>query len=103
MPDRRAEIIAAATKLFSDRGYADVGMVDIAAACQLSTGALYLSFENKVALLDAVCLHFMAQVEAHLRASLSVGDDPSVRFERRMISHAQFRRREPRSIARDPT
>jgi AcrR family transcriptional regulator len=88
--DRRAEIIAAAITLFSDRGYADVGMVDIAAACQLSTGALYLSFENKVALLDAVCIHFMAEVEAHLRTSLSVDDAPHVRFERRMTSHAQF-------------
>lgn len=90
MADRREDIINAAIGLFSERGYADVGMVDIGAACHLSAGALYLSFENKAALLYAVCTDFMRQVEEHLQAQLSTVVDTRARFERRMRAHAQF-------------
>jgi AcrR family transcriptional regulator len=104
MADRREEILAADTALFSERGYADVGMVDIGAACNLSAAAIYLSFPSKGAVLDAVCTRFMQRVEDHLRAQLSALDDPSVRFRRRMFAHAQFvveHRDELRVVRRD--
>jgi AcrR family transcriptional regulator len=90
MADRRQDIIDAAITLFAERGYAAVGMVDIGAACHLSAGALYLSFANKAALLDAVCTEFMRQVDEHLQLQLASLNDAHVRFERRMRSHAEF-------------
>lgn len=90
MADRREEIISAAIVLFSERGYADVGMVDIGSACHLSAGSLYLNFANKAALLNAVCTDFMTQVDEHLQSQLASLDDPHIRFERRMRAHAEF-------------
>ncbi len=104
MSERREEILAAAIALFSERGYAEVGMVDIGAACDMSAAAIYLSFASKTAVLDAVCTRFMLRVEAHLRSQLSALDDPRVRFRRRMLAHAEFvvaHRDELRVVRRD--
>jgi AcrR family transcriptional regulator len=48
---RRREILAAASRLFRERGFAATGMRDIAAALRMTAGNLYYYFENKQALL----------------------------------------------------
>ena len=48
---RRREILAAASRLFRERGFAATGMRDIAAALEMTAGNLYYYFENKQALL----------------------------------------------------
>jgi AcrR family transcriptional regulator len=48
---RRREILAAASRLFRERGFAATGMRDIAAALGMTAGNLYYYFENKQALL----------------------------------------------------
>lgn len=54
--DRRATIVRVAGELFAQRGYAAVGVADIAAKVDITPGALYKHFTSKEALLDAVLL-----------------------------------------------
>lgn len=71
--DRKAQIVRAAARAFSERGYHAVGVDEIAAEVGISGPALYRHFANKYALLVAT---------AHYTASALVGaarsvDDPS--------------------------
>ncbi|MCE1172371.1 MAG: TetR/AcrR family transcriptional regulator [Azovibrio sp.] len=51
---RPAELTAAALRLFVDKGFAATRLEDVARLAGVSKGALYLYFENKEALFEAV-------------------------------------------------
>ena len=71
--DRRAEtrsqLIAAARALFAERGFADTGTPEIAAAAGLTRGALYHHFADKTALFAAVVEQEHAAVAAGIEAA----------------------------------
>lgn len=71
--DRKAQIVRAAARAFSERGYHGVGVDEIAAEVGISGPALYRHFANKYALLVATA-HYTAS--ALVAAARSV-DDPS--------------------------
>jgi len=48
----KAEILSAAVKLFSEKGFHNVSMSEIAAAAEFATGTLYNFFASKEALFD---------------------------------------------------
>ena len=50
----RAALLEAATRLFSTRGYAGTSLEDVAAASQVTRGAVYHHFDGKQALFEAV-------------------------------------------------
>ena len=52
--DRPAEILAAALSVFARKGFSQARMEDIAKRAELSKGALYLYFPDKVTLLKAL-------------------------------------------------
>ncbi|MEB3022815.1 TetR/AcrR family transcriptional regulator [[Mycobacterium] crassicus] len=70
--DRKAQIVRAAARAFSDRGYHAVGVDEIAAEVGISGPALYRHFANKYALLVATAEY---TVEALVTAA-RVADDP---------------------------
>jgi len=45
--ERRAEVIAAATSLYAERGYPNVSMADVAGAVGVTSSALYRHFRNR--------------------------------------------------------
>src|SRR5271163_5169155 len=82
---RCKEIVDAARKLFAKKGFADATMDEIAAACGLAKGTLYLYFKSKrdvylralqhgtAELLERVTanMHGVTGVRAKLRANIA--------------------------------
>jgi AcrR family transcriptional regulator len=65
----RAKLIAAARRLFAERGYAGVGTEEIVRAAGVTRGALYHHFEGKPQLLEAV----YEQIEGELTEKIATG------------------------------
>jgi TetR/AcrR family transcriptional regulator len=93
----RDEILAAALGLFSERGYHNVSMQEIAEATEFSVGTLYNLFESKEALLDELMASNTQQVMADILAILDGPGDEAQRlrtlFRRQpelMEKHAAF-------------
>ena len=67
--DRPAEILAAALKTFSSKGFTATNLVEVAKEAGVSKGTLYLYFESKEALFKAVVSEFVlpqiAKAEEH--------------------------------------
>jgi AcrR family transcriptional regulator len=61
---RRSEILAAAAKVFGQKGYDATHMLDIAKAAQLAKGTLYLYFPSKDAIYDDVIKQAMAELSS---------------------------------------
>ncbi len=65
----RAALMAAARRLFVERGYAETATPDIAAAAGMTRGALYHHFADKQALFRAVVEQEAASVAAEIEAA----------------------------------
>ncbi len=65
----RADLMAAARRLFIERGYADTATPDIVAAASVTRGALYHHFEDKKALFRAVVEREAEAVAAEVDAA----------------------------------
>lgn len=73
MPSTRAvEIVDAAAALFAERGFARVGVDDVAAAVGITGGAIYKHFTGKNDLLDQCIGAALAQTEDAVRGSVDV-------------------------------
>lgn len=77
---RPAELTAAALSLFVSRGYAATKLDDIAARAGVSKGTLYLYFESKEALFQAVIQEGIEPVLDHGESLLSTWPDDPVRL-----------------------
>jgi AcrR family transcriptional regulator len=70
--ERRAQLVAIASRLFRERGYHHVGMRDIADAAHIKSASLYHHFSSKTELLQAivesVSEDFIATQEPFIRA-----------------------------------
>lgn len=75
----RDEILSVALKLFSDKGFHDVSMQEIAAASEFATGTLYNFFASKEALFDDLVEASAERIVANMVAVL---DQPGTEEER---------------------
>ena len=79
---RRGDLLAAAARLFAERGYAAAGMDEIARAAETSKGGLYFHFPTKQALLAAVIGRAADLLRKRVAAAMAAaGDDPVARSE----------------------
>ncbi len=68
--------MAAARRLFADRGYAGVGTEEIVRAAGVTRGALYHHFEGKEGLLEAVYEQIEEEVTRKIAKDALSGGDP---------------------------
>ena len=61
---RRSEILAAATKVFGNKGFEATRMEEIARAARLAKGTLYLYFDSKDAIYQATVRQALAELAA---------------------------------------
>jgi AcrR family transcriptional regulator len=79
--NRRELTIEAATELFYRRGYADVGMTDIAAATNVGASALYRHFPSKAELLVAAIRTGLGRYQRVFADAGSIEGDPRTRLD----------------------
>ncbi|ATQ41542.1 hypothetical protein CSW64_03495 [Caulobacter mirabilis] len=62
----RDRLVHEARRLFTDKGYADVSVDEVAAAAGLTKGAVYYQFKDKTDLFRAACAALLAEIGAAL-------------------------------------
>jgi AcrR family transcriptional regulator len=94
---RRAEIVAAATRIFAERGYGGVGMRDIADEVGIRGASLYHHFSSKEEILFAICLTVTREPVEQNLPLLDAEGTPAQRLAalvRAHIRHLRLRRAE---------
>lgn len=78
----RDKILDAAEALFARRGYAGVGMREVAEGAGLGKSSLFHHFRTKADLYVAVALRMLEPFERRLTRALAAGGDPLERLDR---------------------
>ncbi len=73
---RAEEILAAAFRLFAERGYMSVSIKDIARASRVNSALIYYYFESKEHLFVEALKHSAQTATSHHALSKTLGDDP---------------------------
>ncbi|MCV7383170.1 TetR/AcrR family transcriptional regulator [Mycolicibacter longobardus] len=93
--DRRTQLLAAAERLFAQRGYLAVRLEDIGAAAGVSGPAIYRHFPNKEALLVELLVGISTRLLAGARTVESGGRGPQEVLDGLVDFHLDFALGEP--------
>jgi AcrR family transcriptional regulator len=77
----RDKILDAAETLFAKRGYAGIGLSQVAEVVGLGKSSLFHHFRNKPQLYAAVATRILLRIEERLMRTLAAGGDPMTRLE----------------------
>lgn len=88
-PDRKAELIDKAARLFGERGYGNTSMRDIAAAFGILHGSLYHHFGSKEELFITVYASGVDAFIADVQAAIAPLQDPWGRLEAACVAHLE--------------
>jgi len=88
-PDRKAELIDKAARLFGERGYENTSMRDIAAAFGILHGSLYHHFGSKEELFITVYACGVDAFIAAVQAAIAPLPDPWDRLEAACVAHLE--------------
>ena len=72
---QRREMLGAALELFSEKGYHNVSMNEIAQKSEFAVGTLYKFFKNKEDLYKTLMLELADRFQSSLREALETGDN----------------------------
>jgi AcrR family transcriptional regulator len=86
-PNRRAEIVRAASRLFAEKGYAGTTIRDIARAVDMQSGSPFYHFKTKHDMLLAVVLEGMATITRAVGAAAAQAGTPREVFEAMLLAH----------------
>jgi AcrR family transcriptional regulator len=78
----RDKILDQAEALFARRGFAGIGLSEVAEAVGLGKSSLFHHFHSKAQLYAAVIARILARIEAVMMRSLAAGGSPTERVER---------------------
>jgi AcrR family transcriptional regulator len=73
--ERREEILALATQIFADKGYASTTVREIADSAGILSGSLYHHFDSKESMLDEIMRAFLDYTVARYRETIAAGGD----------------------------
>ncbi len=93
--DRRQQLLAAAERLFAERGFLAVRLEDIGAAAGVSGPAIYRHFPNKESLLVELLVSISAGLLAGARAVRDRGADAAATLDGLIDFHLDFALGEP--------
>ncbi|MGH2342231.1 TetR/AcrR family transcriptional regulator [Segnochrobactraceae bacterium EtOH-i3] len=88
--DPRADILAAAARLFAERGYGDSSLNDVAAAMGYSKGALYNYFSSKQEIYDAIIIDTLRGLCQATADAVDPASPAADRLRQYMMGHARF-------------
>jgi AcrR family transcriptional regulator len=87
---RRDQVLECAERIFSDKGFHQATMQEIAAEAEYATGTLYTLFENKDAIFSAVVRRRMAEIDAHLQDAVEADASARERIEQFVRAFLEF-------------
>jgi AcrR family transcriptional regulator len=93
--DRRLQLVAAAERLFAERGFLAVRLEDIGAVAGVSGPAIYRHFPNKESLLVELLVGISARLLAGARAVTARKADPAAALDGLIDFHLDFALGEP--------
>ena len=88
-PDRRAEVIIKAAKLFGSSGYANTSMRDIAAESGILHGSLYYHFGSKEELFITVYAEGVSAFIKAVQSAINPLTNPWERLEAACVAHLE--------------
>ncbi|MBI1815939.1 MAG: TetR/AcrR family transcriptional regulator [Deltaproteobacteria bacterium] len=86
----RDKILEAAEHLFARRGFAGVGLSEVAEAAGLSKSSLFHHFKSKVDLYAAVVGRILDHIDLRMTRALAAGGDPLTRIDRWLDTLVDF-------------
>jgi len=81
----RVALVDAATRLFTERGYADTSIDDVASGARVTRGALYHHFSSKLDVFNAVCAAVDARVVEKVRKAAAAKPGTAEERMRRVL------------------
>ena len=88
-PNRRADIVRAAGRLFHEKGYAATTIRDIAGAVDMRSGSPFYHFKTKHDMLRAVVLEGIAAIDSAVTQAANSGKSPRATFEAMLRAHLE--------------
>jgi AcrR family transcriptional regulator len=97
-PERREEILDAATELFAEQGYSDCVTQALAERLRVGKGTIYRYFPSKQELFLAAVDRAMSRLHEHLAARVAPISDPLERIRRGVFEFLAFFDQHPRYV-----
>ena len=79
---QRDKILHVAEELFAQRGYAGIGLAEVADGVGLSKSSLFHHFPSKAQLYTAVMARILTDLEQEITKALALGGSPTKRLDR---------------------
>src|ERR1700736_3645533 len=89
-PDRRKQIIAAASELFASKGFEGTSIRDIAAASGVLSGSLYYHFPSKEDLLFTVHQESLTAMRREGETAIAGINEPWTRLDEAIVAHCRI-------------